>query len=497
MQRLLVEVEAGRIDVVVVYKVDGLTRSLADFAKLVELFDRHGTSFVSVTQAFNTTNSMGRLTLNVLLSFAQFEREVTSERIRDKIAASKRKGMRVGGPVPLGYEAKDKKLMPHPAEAEQARLIFRRYLDLGSLTALMADLDARGMVTKASPRRDGTVRGGPRFGKGGLAALLRNRCYIGEVVHKGRHYPGEHAPIVDAWLFDAVQAALRAGARREGRPNRIAGALLKGLIFDDRGNRMTPSTANKGGARYRYYVSCCLAQGRKSEAGSRPRVPAQEIEALVLKAFGHGGGGSADEIAGGQSVLPFRSHAASPADDRSARTHGPAAEADPSRLDGQTLPSDETAVCGLATRLETVVVEADRIVIVPRPSADGTAPRPIAMPWPAVPRRRRRGILHASDAAELRPIRADGSNSEGLRRCRKPLEPPPRPAVAVNRAAPAKPGRGPEIRRPDVRSPNSHLRPGSHPLRDGRRRDRRRGASRLCCSCAGRGRLAPAWAAPV
>ena len=192
LKRLLAEVEAGRVDVVVVYKVDRLTRSLADFAKLVELFDRHGASFVSVTQAFNTTTSMGRLTLNVLLSFAQFEREVTGERIRDKIAASRRKGLRTGGPVPLGYRVENKKLVPDPVEAETVRMIFARYLGLGSLTALIAELDRTGTVTKVSPRRDGSVRGGIRFGKGGLAALLKNRCYVGEVVHKGRHFPGEH-----------------------------------------------------------------------------------------------------------------------------------------------------------------------------------------------------------------------------------------------------------------------------------------------------------------
>ena len=170
---------------IVVYKVDRLTRSLADFAKLVELFDQHGVSFVSVTQAFNTTTSMGRLTLNVLLSFAQFEREVTGERIRDKIAASKRKGKRVGGPVPLGYCLENKKLVPCPAEAEQVRLIFTRYRELGSLRALLAELDSRGLLTKARPARDGSMRGAVRFNTSGLSYLLRNRCYLGEVVHKG------------------------------------------------------------------------------------------------------------------------------------------------------------------------------------------------------------------------------------------------------------------------------------------------------------------------
>ncbi|WP_238240888.1 recombinase family protein, partial [Methylobacterium isbiliense] len=207
LQRLLAEVRAGRVDVIVVYKVDRLTRSLADFAKLVELFDVHGVSFVSVTQAFNTTSSMGRLTLNVLLSFAQFEREVTAERIRDKVAASKRKGLRMGGPVPLGYRVRDKKLVVDEAEAEQVRELFRGYLEQGCLSALVADLRTRGVVTRASRLKDGRVRGGVAFGKGALGYLLRNRIYVGEVGHKGRHYPGEHAGIVPRELFDPPSAS--------------------------------------------------------------------------------------------------------------------------------------------------------------------------------------------------------------------------------------------------------------------------------------------------
>src|SRR3954467_10600324 len=240
LQRLLAEIRDRRIDVVVVYKVDRLTRSLTDFAKLVELFDQHGVSFVSVTQAFNTTNSMGRLTLNVLLSFAQFEREVTAERIRDKIAASKRKGMRLGGPVPLGYDVENKKLVINPEEAERVRLIFGRYLELGCLTKLLRDLEGQGIVTKTSRLASGKVRGGVPFTKGPLHYLLTNRVYIGEIVHKDRHYPGEHELIVDKTLFDAVQDALaeRAHARDHARINDAS--LLLGLIFDDRGNRMTP-----------------------------------------------------------------------------------------------------------------------------------------------------------------------------------------------------------------------------------------------------------------
>ena len=285
LQRLLAEVEAGRVDVVVVYKVDRLTRALSDFAKLVELFDAHAVSFVSVTQAFNTTNSMGRLTLNVLLSFAQFEREVTAERIRDKIAASKRKGMRMGGPVPLGYRVHDKKLVPCPDEAAQVRTIFERYLALGCLNGLAADLQGRGILTKRTPRRDGTIRGGIPFTKGPLAYLLRNRVYIGEVIHKDQHYPGEHEGIVPRELFDAVQAALSEKAQAQGSVRGNTGSWLMGLLYDDRGNRMTPSSARKGALRYRYYVSRALETGQRGEAGSVPRVSAPEIEQAVREAL--------------------------------------------------------------------------------------------------------------------------------------------------------------------------------------------------------------------
>jgi site-specific DNA recombinase len=270
LQRLLADIRARRIDVVVLYKVDRLTRSLADFAKLVELFDQHGVSFVSVTQAFNTTGSMGRLTLNVLLSFAQFEREVTAERIRDKIAASKRKGMRMGGPTPLGYDVENKRLVINPQEADRVRRIFRRYLELGCLTKLVGDLRKRGIHSKVTRRSHGASRGGIPFTKGPLAYLLKNRVYIGEIIHKGRHYPGEHAPILDRELFEAVQRELASRAQARGQHRINNNSLLTGRIFDDRGNRMTPSTGKKGPARYRYYVSAALLQGRREDAGSVP-----------------------------------------------------------------------------------------------------------------------------------------------------------------------------------------------------------------------------------
>src|SRR5271166_5909472 len=260
LQELLTEVRARKVDAIVVYKVDRLTRSLADFAKLVELFDAHSVSFVSVTQSFNTTGSMGRLTLNVLLSFAQFEREVIGERVRDKIAASKRKGIWAGGPVPLGYRCLGKKPVIVPEEAETVRLIFTRYLELGSLGALIEELDRRGIRTKASRLADGRVRGHIRFGAGALAHLLKNRLYI---VYRGEVHRGEHEPILDRGLFEAVQAQLAANA--VARQVRLKGssALLTGRIFDDRGNRMSPTHSNKRGVRYRYYVSHALLQKQK------------------------------------------------------------------------------------------------------------------------------------------------------------------------------------------------------------------------------------------
>src|SRR2546423_5966112 len=201
LQQLLADVRAGKIDIVLVYKVDRLTRSLADFAKLIELFDAHDVSFVSVTQSFNTRSSMGRLTLNVLLSFAQFEREVIGERVRDKIAASKRKGIWVGGPVPLGYAVLDKKIVVVPAEAEAVRTVFARYLELGSVRALAEDLDRRGIRSKLRRLSDGRTIGGSRFGVGALAHVLQNRFYLGEVVYRGHVHRGEHEPILDHVLF--------------------------------------------------------------------------------------------------------------------------------------------------------------------------------------------------------------------------------------------------------------------------------------------------------
>ncbi len=284
LQRLLADVRAKKVDVIVVYKVDRLTRSLADFAKLVELFDGHGVSFVSVTQQFNTTTSMGRLTLNVLLSFAQFEREVTSERIRDKIAASKRKGLWVGGMVPLGYKVKNHKVVVIKNEAERVRAIFRRYLELGSLNLLMRDLRQRKILTKARRLSSGRAVGGNPLTRGPLAHLLRNRFYIGEVAFKGEILPGEQPAILDRKLFEAVQRKLDEQRTNHSTKRGKSESLLMGRIFDDRGNRMTPSHASKKGKRYRYYLSSPLIQGQAESAGSIRRVPAPEIETLVIDA---------------------------------------------------------------------------------------------------------------------------------------------------------------------------------------------------------------------
>ena len=285
LQRLLAAIRSKLIDVVVVYKVDRLTRSLADFAKLVEIFDVERVSFVSVTQSFNTTTSMGRLTLNMLLSFAQFEREVTGERIRDKLAASKRRGIWVGGIVPLGYEVRERKLVVRADEAQTVRLVFERYLALGSLPTLQRELRERGVVTRHRVLSSGRRIGGVPLTNGPLAHILRNRVYLGELNQRGASYPAEHAPIVTPALFDAVQEKLTANRNGERVRRAASGALLIGRIFDDRGNRMTPSTAKKGSIRYRYYVSSVLAQGRKSEAGAIARLSAPEIEAAVLDAL--------------------------------------------------------------------------------------------------------------------------------------------------------------------------------------------------------------------
>src|SRR5271169_4450910 len=286
LQRLLDDIRAHRIDVIVVYKVDRLTRSLADFAKLVELFDANQVSFVSATQAFNTTTSMGRLTLNVLLSFAQFEREVTGERIRDKIAASKRKGIWMGGVVPLGYRVENRALHVVEDHAAFVRDLFRRYLEVGTVVRLKAVLDH--VDARLPLRTDGTGKtiGGGLISRGHLYKILSNPIYRGRLTHKGQVHEGLHDPIVDQETWDRVQSLLAEHAQRTAGNCQSSDALLAGKLFDDRGNRMSPSHAAKGRRRWRYYVSQAVLQGRKHQAGTVARVPALEIERRVTEMAG-------------------------------------------------------------------------------------------------------------------------------------------------------------------------------------------------------------------
>ena len=284
LQQLLKDIDAGRVDVVVVYKIDRLTRSLADFAKLVVVFDAKAISFVAVTQQFNTTTSMGRLTLNILLSFAQFERELSSERVRDKVAASRRKGMWTGGTVPLGYSAENKKLIINPIEAKTVRTIFQRYLELKSFSKLVAHLDSNGIVTKSRQTKVAKYKGGIPFTYGPLAHVLKNRIYIGEIGYKEKWFPGEHQPIVDQKIFAAVQDLLKTNSVERKAHRTASEAILMGKLYDDRGNRMTPSFSTKNGIRYRFYVSSALLRGRKHQVGTVGRVAAQDIEPKVLSA---------------------------------------------------------------------------------------------------------------------------------------------------------------------------------------------------------------------
>ncbi|MFC4295987.1 recombinase family protein [Novosphingobium tardum] len=286
LQRLLADVEAGLVDVVVVYKIDRLTRSLADFARIVERFDARGVSFVSVTQAFNTTSSMGRLTLNVLLSFAQFEREVTGERIRDKIAASKARGMWMGGLPPLGYDLPEpgsRKLQVNADEAATVRMIFARYLAIGSVHRLASTLTDEGVVSKAHTARSGRVLGGTPLGRGALFHLLRNRIYLGQIVHKDAVHDGEHDAIVDQGLFEHVQQRLAGSAtkRSPDSPRRVDKAMLAGRLFDAQGEPMSPAhSRGRSGRLYRYYVSASLQRGA-SRGSCLQRVAAPALEQVV------------------------------------------------------------------------------------------------------------------------------------------------------------------------------------------------------------------------
>ncbi|MCK6431724.1 MAG: recombinase family protein [Burkholderiaceae bacterium] len=284
LKRLLADIQARRVDIVVVYKIDRLTRSLVDFSKMVEVFERHGVSFVSVTQQFNTTTSMGRLTLNILLSFAQFEREVTGERIRDKIAAAKKKGMWMGGVPTLGYDVVNRLLVVNEAEAAVVRRVFEEMLTIASPTQIAATLTAEGITTKAWTTQDGRVRSGARIDKKYLHKLLRNRIYLGELSNRGTWYPGVHAPIIERALWDKVHAVLDKDSHARSVDTKIRArndALLRGLLYAPSGERMYPTYSRKNGRKYQYYVS--KSESRFGAPGEGyERLPAPEIEAAVV-----------------------------------------------------------------------------------------------------------------------------------------------------------------------------------------------------------------------
>ena len=286
LQELLKDIADGKVDSVIVYKIDRLTRSLTDFSKMVEVFDKQSTSFVSVTQHFNTTTSMGRLTLNVLLSFAQFEREVTGERIRDKIAQSKRKGMWMGGALPLGYDVKDRALVINKVETELVRLIFTRYAALGCVQRLKAELDAQGIKSKVRTNKHGIKSGGRLFSRGALYWLLRNRVYRGETHHAGAYFPGQHKAIIEEKLWEMVQVVLeknRSGIALVGLSGERS--LLTGLLSLEDGTQLTPTHTMKAGKRYRYYIRRRPKADETSSPVSDTRLPAHQLEQLVQQAW--------------------------------------------------------------------------------------------------------------------------------------------------------------------------------------------------------------------
>jgi DNA invertase Pin-like site-specific DNA recombinase len=284
LQQLLSDVEAGKIDIIVVYKIDRLTRSLTDFARLNEVLDKHNVSFVAVTQQFNTSTSMGRLTLNVLLSFAQFEREVAGERIRDKVAASKKKGMWMGGPVPLGYAVKDRKLVMVPEEADVVRHIFARYLELRSVRLLQQELEQQGIRSRPRIMKSGRMLGGIPLGRGALGCMLKNPLYVGLIRHQNEMHAGQHEAIIDRPLFDAVQAALaQQGPAESARQKRSTVALLKGIAFDDAGRRLLPTFCSRNGRRYHYYTSDRRKAGAAHDQPAL-RIPAHDLERMVMAA---------------------------------------------------------------------------------------------------------------------------------------------------------------------------------------------------------------------
>jgi site-specific DNA recombinase len=390
LQKLLDDVRARRIDVAVVYKVDRLTRSLADFVKLVELFDAHQVSFVSVTQAFNTTTSMGRLTLNVLLSFAQFEREVTGERIRDKIAASKKKGIWMGGVVPLGYRVENRALHVVEEHAAFVRELFRRYLEIGSVVRLKAVLDGENVRLPMRTDGRGKATGGGLISRGHLYKILSNPIYLGRLTHKGQVHEGLHDPTIDQETWDRVQALLAEHIQHNSGARQHSDALLAGKLFDDRGNRMSPSHATKKGRRWRYYVSQALLQGRKHEAGSVARVAALEIERRVAEAVRAALSASDDQRSSG-SLAGQRKTSSAPADRAAMR-----------RDAVNNVANLRAAVERVAISQTTIEIELAEEMV----AEDQTRIR--IVPWsPPSPYRRREIIQGEGDQpSAVRPIRA-------------------------------------------------------------------------------------------
>jgi site-specific DNA recombinase len=375
LERLLATVRDRRIDVIVVYKVDRLTRSLADFAKLVELFDEYGVSFVSVTQSFNTTTSMGRLTLNVLLSFAQFEREVTGERIRDKIAASKAKGMWMGGVVPLGYRVESRALHIVEEHAEIVRSLYRRYLAAGSVVRLKLILDAEALRLPIRVDGAGRTTGGGLISRGHIYKILSNPIYIGRIAHKGQVHEGQHPGIIDRGLWEQVQQKLSEHAVKARRSHQASDAMLLGKLYDDRGNRMTPTWARKGPKRWRYYVSQAAVQGDRGKAGSIARVPANEIESRVLVAI--------------EKLHPLADRAAS---DGAGVGTGVLAN----RYDDHLSPDRRDIIRGL---LDRVTVSKTTIqIVLSQDARERGETGTLSLPWTPPSPYRRREIIQRSDA---------------------------------------------------------------------------------------------------
>ena len=386
LQRLLADIRAGLIDVVVVYKVDRLTRSLADFAKMVELFDAQRVSFVAVTQQFNTTTSMGRLTLNVLLSFAQFEREVIGERIRDKIAASKRKGMWVGGVPPLGYDIRERKLVVNQGQAQTVRQIFERYVELGSVRLLKRDLDQRGIVSGIKVSKNGKQRGGKPFSRGALYHLLSNPIYLGEIRHKNERHPGQHEAIVSRELWERVQERLRTRAVRqgEGRKTEAPRSPLAGKLFDEKGEPLYVQGAAKGHRRYRYYVSRKLVRSGPEDAEHGWRLSAPEVERSVSAAA--------------RQILADRDAIAQAVEESGSDAHRLPAVLKSAQAWSERLRTKREAAAALADLIERTDLSRDGIRVtlkVPIPPAEeqkGAPPRHIVLTRFVPMQMKRRGV---------------------------------------------------------------------------------------------------------